>query len=133
MVGLVVETPLAQHDVGTTVLNHLYHVYEVLLLLLVQLLIIISTSDVDVVFGLGLWRLECAGQYCNLSIVDNFLHLGMTDVLVDQYSVDQFSVFNRTASLGLNLDEIQIHVSSLQVAHRKHCLNSDLSKLLFVL
>ena len=53
----------------------------------------------------------------------------MRDVLVEDDAVDQHGVFELAANLPLNLDEVEVHVPSLEVRHGHHGLDADLRHL----
>ena len=105
MVGLVVETPLTEGDGRAGVLHLLHHVHEVLLLLVVELLEVLGAGDVDVVLGLGLRRLEGAGQNADLRVLYHLRHLRVTDVLVDDDTVHQGRVLQAASGLAIDLFE----------------------------
>ena len=88
MVGFIIETPLAQNDVGSTILHHLHHVHEVILLLLEELLVVFSICDVYVMLGLGLWGFEGTCEDTYLGINDLLNHLGVRDLFIDENTVD---------------------------------------------
>ena len=54
VVGLIIKTPLANHQVGPAVLNRIDHRSKLLLFLLVKLFAILDTSNVQFVLCLGL-------------------------------------------------------------------------------
>lgn len=125
MVGLVIESPLADNKVGASVLDLLDHLLELLLLVCLQLLVLLNGCNVQLVLGLGLWGLKRAGQNGNLGILDLAGHLGVREVLVDDNSLDKNSVGQRTSNLAINLDQLEINVLALQVGNLENSIHSD--------
>jgi len=82
MVGLVIETPLAENDIGSGVLDSGDHVCEVVLLHLEKLLIICGALDLKTVLGLWLGGLEWAGEDAHLGVSVDLLHLGVRELFV---------------------------------------------------
>merc|ERR1719322_2319659 len=62
MVGLVVETPLADCKVSAGRLHVVDHLLEGLLLILTELLVVFHVGHVQLVLGLRLWGLKGAGE-----------------------------------------------------------------------
>ena len=61
---------------------------------------------------LGLWPrwLEWTGQDCNLGISDHVGHLGVRKVLVDNDTLDERSVIERSTDFTVHFDEFEIDV-----------------------
>lgn len=133
MVGLIIKSPLAQGNVSSTIFDHLDHLSEVLLFLLIEFLIVLCTSDVNIMLGLRLWRLEGAGENADLRVLDQLRHLGVRDLLIDKYALDEGRFLDGATSLRLNLDEVEVHVLPLQVGHLEDSVNCDLGELQLVL
>jgi hypothetical protein len=89
MVGLIIEAPLAENNIGTAVFDLLNHVCEALLLVRIELFVFCNAANVDGVFGLWFGWLECAGQNGQLGILKRFGHLRMAHSFVknDAYMV----------------------------------------------
>ena len=51
----------------------------------------------------------------------------MGEVFVDDDSRNESRIFKTAASLGYNLDVVEVHISSVEVGNGKHCLDSDIS------
>jgi hypothetical protein len=62
VVSLVVEAPLADHQVGARVLALLHHRGEIFLLARVQAVVCLLGGDIQLMLSLGLWGLERARQ-----------------------------------------------------------------------
>jgi hypothetical protein len=101
VIGLVVETPLTDDQVGTSVLDprkrqtvafasvtcrlyepvpafcdsHLDHVQELFSLVLSELLVLLHALDIQLVLGLGPWRLKRTRQNGDLGILHRSGHL----------------------------------------------------------
>mmetsp|Transcript_27580 Transcript_27580/g.60247 ORF Transcript_27580/g.60247 Transcript_27580/m.60247 type:complete len:315 (-) Transcript_27580:172-1116(-) len=126
MVGLVIETPLADDEVCTRVLALLHHVREVLLLRLPERLELLYGVNVHLVLGLGLRGLERASENGDLCVFDSLVHLRVANVLVEHDTVHQLRVFQLASHLGLNFDQIQIHILAFQVCDGEHGLHAHL-------
>lgn len=120
MIGFIVKAPLAEGDIGSTILDHLNHFDEVLLLLLIKLLIVFDVGDVDVVLGFGFRGLESAGEDADFGIFHDFGHLRVSHFLVNQDPLDELGVLDGASSLGLNFDQIQVDVLPVQIGHLEH-------------
>lgn len=75
MVGLVIETPLANDNVCASILDLLNHLGKLFTLVVLQALEFIDRSDVELVLGLGLRGFECTSQNGQLGILDLRRHL----------------------------------------------------------
>ena len=115
MVGLIIKTPLAKNDIGTGVLDSGNHVCEVVLLHLLEALVVLSALDFETVLGLGLGWLEWAGEDAHLSIIIDLLHLWMRELLIKDNTVDERRIFESTASLGDDLDKVEVDITTLEI------------------
>jgi hypothetical protein len=110
VVGLVVETPLANGQVGAGVLYLLNHLDELLTLVVLKLLELFDGADLELMLRLRLGRLERAGQNSDLGVANLRRHLRVREVLVDDDALDQDSVFQRTAHLAVYLDQLEVDI-----------------------
>jgi len=133
VVGLVIKAPLAEHNVGTGVLDLLNHISEVVLFHLLELLVVLGVLDLDTVLGLGLWGLEGAGQDANLGVLDFLSHGGMGEVLVDDDTLDELGGLNGTTGLGDDLDQIEVDVLTVKVGNVEHGLDSKVCEVILAL
>ena len=124
MVSLIIETPLAKYDVGTGILALLHHVDEVLLLHIIQFFVVCSALNFKTVLGLWFWWLECAGKNENLSILNFLYHLWMREVLIENDTLNECTVFKSTTGLGNDLNEVEVDILSLEIGNMKHGLES---------
>ena len=65
--------------------------------------------------GLGLRRLKRAGQNGQFHVFQNFGHLRVRHVFVDQDTFDQHGVFQLAAGLGRDLDQFEVDVFGFEV------------------
>lgn len=79
------------------------HVKEVLALCFAEGLELLDGVDVELVLGLGLGRLEGAGQDGDAGVLQHARHLGVAEVLVDYDAVDQRRVFQAAPRFPLHL------------------------------
>lgn len=133
MVGLVVETPLAKHHIGTGILHALNHVREVVLLHLLEFLVVCDRLDLNSVLRLGLWWFEGAGEDADTSILGFFTHLGVREVLVYYDALNELGVLDGAARLGNNLNQVEVHVTPLQICHVQYRAHCEVSKVLLAL
>lgn len=84
-------------------------------------------------FCLGLWCLEGAGEDGDFGVGHLFGHLWVGEFLINQDTFDELSVLNAATCLLLDFNQLQIHISSLQISHIKHRLYSNLSKFVLIL
>mmetsp|Transcript_51984 Transcript_51984/g.149848 ORF Transcript_51984/g.149848 Transcript_51984/m.149848 type:complete len:322 (+) Transcript_51984:871-1836(+) len=90
-------------------------VTEVLLLVIIELLVILGRTDVQLVLRLRLRRLEWASQDSHLGILHHLWHLGVTEVLVHNDALDQTRIFQLSANLSLNLDQIEVDIRARNI------------------
>ena len=76
---------------------------------------------------LWLGRLEWAGEDAHLGILDALGHLGVREFLVNDDTLDETGVLDGTASLGNDLDQVEVNVTALKVGDVQHCLQSKVS------
>ena len=129
VVGLIIETPLANDQVGTRFLQLLNHLCELLLLVVLQLFEFLNRCDIKLVLGLRLGRLKGTGQDGQFSIPNLIGHLGVREVLVHNNTADKQRVLERTTDLAVDLDQLEVDVLALKVSNREHGINSDLGEL----
>jgi len=129
MVGFIVKAPLANNKVGTRILHALDHVSELFLFVLLQLLELFHTGDVELVLGLGTRRFEWTGENGEFSIADHAGHLRMGHVFVDQNTLDQFGVGERASNFSFDLDEIKRNIAPFQVGNSEDRVYSDLCEM----
>mmetsp|Transcript_6616 Transcript_6616/g.16680 ORF Transcript_6616/g.16680 Transcript_6616/m.16680 type:complete len:391 (+) Transcript_6616:475-1647(+) len=120
MVGLIIKAPLTDDEVGTALLDLLYHVHKVLLFTAGQLLVVLHGGHLELALGLHLGRLERTGENTHASVLDVLGHLRVTHVLVDEDTLDEVGVAQLAAHLALHLDEVEVHVASVQIGHGQH-------------
>ena len=70
VVGLVVETPLADGQRGPGLLDLCHHLVKLLGLVLPQVAVVLDAGHVQLVLRLRLWRLERAGQDGDLHVTE---------------------------------------------------------------
>lgn len=128
VVRFVVKAPLADDEVGARVLDLLDHALKLFHLVLLQLLVLLDRSDIELVLGLGSRRFEWAGEDGELGVFDGPRHLRMRHVLVEQDALDQGRVLERTADLARHLDQVEWHVPALEVGHGEDGVDGDLGK-----
>uniref|UniRef100_A0A6B0VAH4 Secreted protein n=1 Tax=Ixodes ricinus TaxID=34613 RepID=A0A6B0VAH4_IXORI len=129
VVGLIVEAPLADDQVGPGRLHLVHHQLKLLLLVASQGLELLRRRHVQLVLRLGLGRLKRAGQDRQLGVAHLLGHLWVAEVLVDQHPPDQQGVLQLAPLLALHLDQLKVHVPPVQLGHRQHSLHRYLCKL----
>lgn len=129
MVGLVIETPLADDQVGTRVLELLNHLRELALLIILKLLKLLHRGNVQLVLGLGLRGFEGASQDSQLGVLDFVRHLRVGEVLVDDNTVDKQRVFEGTSDLAIHLDQFEVDILALQIRNGQHRIHGNLGEL----
>jgi hypothetical protein len=73
------------------------------------------------VLSLWLRGFKWTCQDDNLGVMNLFFHLGVRELFVDDDAVDEHGVFNGAASLGDDLDFVEVHVTSVHVGNCEHC------------
>ena len=129
MIGLIIESPLTNHQVCTSILDHLDHLCEFLLLIDLEFLVLFNAGNVQLVLGLGPWGLEGAGEDGNLGITNGTGHLRVRHVLVDDDSLNESGVLEGSSDLSINLDELEIDIATLEIGDREHGVDSNLGEL----
>lgn len=133
VIRFVVKAPLADHQVRAGVLHPLNHVLEFLLLVLPQPFVFLHARDVKFVLCLGTGRLEWTCEDRDLRILDGVGHLRVGEVFVDEHALDERNIGERAAHLPVNLDHVERHVFPLEIRDGKHCIDSNLGKLVVLL
>merc|ERR1719478_1543788 len=103
MIGLIIKTPLADHEVGPAGFTLLDHVAEIRLLPLEELVVVLLRTDVELVLRLGFWGFKRTREDAHLDVPDLLRHLGMAHVLVDDDALDQLRLLEPPAGLALRL------------------------------
>mmetsp|Transcript_9052 Transcript_9052/g.15310 ORF Transcript_9052/g.15310 Transcript_9052/m.15310 type:complete len:364 (+) Transcript_9052:294-1385(+) len=132
VVRLVVEAPLADDQVGATVLAALHHILEVFLLPREQALVGVFGGDIQLMLSLGLGRLEGAGEDAHLHVLEALGHLRVAELLVDHDAVDQLRLLQAATRLAFHLNHIEVNILRLKVGHGEHRVHSDLCHLALV-
>lgn len=130
MVGLVVETPLADGQVGARGLYLLNHLDELLALVRLQFLELFDARDVEPVLGLGLWWLERACEDGDLGVSHLGRHLGVREVLVDNDTLDEKGILQSATDLSIHLDELKVDVLAFEIGDREDSVHGDVRKLI---
>jgi hypothetical protein len=133
MVGLIVETPLAENNVGSGILDLGDHILEVLLFHVVELFVVSDGFDFKTMLGLGFGWLEWAGEDANLGVLDLLSHLWMREIFIEDDSFDKVTVFNGSSGLGNNLDEVEVDILSVEVSNGEDGSESQVSELVLAL
>lgn len=129
VVGLIVETPLTDDEVGSRILQLLNHLSEFVLLVFLELLELLDRSDIELMLGFGLRRLEGAGQDGQLGILYLIGHLGVREILVDDNTIYEQRVLEGTTDFAIHLDQFEVNVPALQIRNRQHGIHGDLGEL----
>lgn len=129
VVGLVVEAPLADDDVGAGVLDLIDHLGELVGLVALELLELFDRGNIELVLGLGLRGLEGACEDGELGVADLGGHLGMGKVLVYYDALDQQCVLEGTADLAVDLDELKVDVLAVKVCDGQDGIDGDVGEL----
>jgi hypothetical protein len=85
------------------------------------------------VLGFGLWGLEGAGQDAHFGISKFLLHLGMSEVLVNNDTFNEAGVLNGSTGLGENLDEVEVDIAALEVSNVQNSLHGQVGKVILAL
>ena len=133
MVSFIIETPLAEDNVGTGVLDALDHVGEVVSLHLSKFFIIFGALDFKSVLGLRLWGLEGAGKDDTLGISDLLGHLGVREFFVDDNTFNERRVLDSTTGLGDDLDQFKVNIFTIKIGNMEDRLESEISEVILAL
>lgn len=128
MVGLIIESPLAEDDVGAGFFDARNHVDEVVLLHLLQFLVVSGALDLQTVLGLWLGWLKWASQDTDLGISDLLLHLRVRELFVEDDTLNKLRIFDGTSSLHYDLDQIEVDISSLHIGDVEHGSDGEVSE-----
>jgi len=91
------------------------HLQEFLFFILSQLLVLLHTLNIKLVLCLGPRWLEWTSKDSNLGISNDVGHLRMREILVDNNTLDEGCIFERTSDFTIDLDELEIDVFTGQV------------------
>lgn len=129
VVGFIIEAPLTNGEVGTRILQLLNHLRKRLPLVFLQPLEFVNRRDIQLVLGLGLRRLERAGQNGQFRILDFIWHLRMRKVLIHDHTLHKKRVFEGSSNLAVDLDQLEINILPLEIRNRQDSIDSDLGEL----
>lgn len=133
VVGLIVETPLADNKVRTSILELLDHLDELFPLVVLHLLEFLDAGDVEFVLGLRLRWLKGACENRHLCIPDLRRHLRVGEVFVDDDTLNKEGVLERASNLAIDLDKLEVDIPPLKIGHGHDCINSNLGELIMCL
>ena len=111
------------------VISPLDHLQELLFLVLPQLLVLLDALYIQLVLGLRPWWLEWTGENRNLGVPDSVGHLRVRHVLVDNNTLEQRCVVQRSTDFTVDLDQFEIDISAGQIGNREDGVNGNGSKL----
>ena len=118
MVRLIVKAPLANDKIGTTVFDLLDHTLERCTLILLEAAVLLNGADIELVLRLGARRLQRACKDRDACIADLTRHLRMREVFINHDTLHQHGVVQTATHLTIDLDQIKVHVSALQISDR---------------
>ena len=104
------------------------HLQELFFFILSQLLILLHTLDIKLVLGLGPRWLEWTSEDSNLGISNDVGHLRMREILIDNNTLDEGCIFERTSDFTIDLDELEIDVFTGKVGDGEDSIDGDISK-----
>jgi hypothetical protein len=128
VVRLVVETPLANDQVGAGVLDLPDHRLESLELVLLQLLELLDRGNVELVLRLRTRGLERAGEDSDFGVLDGTGHLRVRHVLVEEDTADEGCVLEGATDLAGDLDEVERNVATVEVGNGENGVDGDLGE-----
>lgn len=109
--------------------SHVNHLLELLLFVRLQLLVLFDALNVKLVLGLGARGLKGTGEDSELGILYLVGHLRMGEVLVDDDTVYKAGVLKSTSDLAVDLDELKVDVTALQVGNGENRVDGNVGKL----
>ena len=109
VLGEVVDSLLAEHDVGSGLLDLLDHALQHVLLFGDELVELVRVGDLDLGVDLGLLDLEGGVDQCDLRVLDALGHAGLDGLLVDDQTLDDVGVLHAGTLLLHGLDVLQVH------------------------
>jgi len=128
MVRLVVESPLADDQISTGVLNSLDHIRKLLLFVLPELVVLFYAGDIELVLRLRAGRLKRASENGEFGVLDPARHLGVGHVLVQEHTLDEGCIIERTTNFAIDLDQVEGDVFALHIRYLEHCIDGDLGE-----
>mmetsp|Transcript_30546 Transcript_30546/g.63787 ORF Transcript_30546/g.63787 Transcript_30546/m.63787 type:complete len:414 (-) Transcript_30546:55-1296(-) len=132
VIGFVIKAPLANDQIGATILDPFDHVTEILLFLVVQGLVGFGAGDVQLVFGFGFGRLKGTSQDAEFGILNVFGHLRVGHFLVNDNTVHQIRVFQTATGFALHTNVIEIDISAFPVHYLENGLDGNFGHLSLV-
>ena len=104
----VVDSLLAEDDVGSDRLDLVDHPPQHVLLLHEEVVELVGVGDLDLCLDLGLLDLECCIDQCDLCVLDLLRHCRVDGFLVDDESLDELGLLHRGSGLLDCLDVVQV-------------------------
>jgi len=114
-----------RHEARSLLLDHLQ---EFLFFILSQLFVLLHTLDIKLVLCLGPRWLEWTSKNSNLGISNDVGHLRMREILVDNNTLDEGCIFERTSDFTIDLDELEVDVFTGEVSDGEDGVYGDVGK-----
>src|ERR1700712_1546729 len=115
MVRFVVESPLANNQVRSSVFHLLNHLCELFFLILSEFLVLFHAGDVKLVLGLGAGRFKWTCENGKLGVFDRGRHLWVRHVLVNQDTFYESSISETATNFTGDFDEVKWNILSFEV------------------
>ena len=105
------------------------HLQEFLFFILSQLLVFLHTLNIKLVLCLGPRWLEWTSNNSDLGISNDVGHLRMREILVDNNTLDEGCIFERTSDFTIDLDELEIDVFTGKVGDSEDGVDGNIGEL----
>jgi len=128
VLGEVVDTLLAEDDIGAGADDLVDHIPEHRLFLVQEGLELVGGGDLDLGVDLSLLDLDGRVQEGDLGVLDLLGHVGVEPFLVDDHAVDELGIGDAAAHLLLHGDVVHVHGPVL-VHYRLDRLYGELGQL----
>ena len=115
-----------RHEARSLLLDHLQ---ELFFFVLSQLLVLLHTLNIKLVLGLGPRWLEWTSKNSNLGISNDVGHLRVREILVDNNTLDEGCIFERTSDFTIDLDELEIDVFTGKVGDSEDGVDGNIGEL----
>jgi hypothetical protein len=129
MICLIIKTPLANDEIRPSVLYPFDHIRKLLLLVLSQVLVLLYSRYIEFMFCFGPWGFEWASKDGYAGVRDRVWHLRVGHVFVNEYTLDECCVCERTANFAVYFDEIERDIAPFKVGYLQDGIDSNLCKL----
>ena len=128
MIRLIIESPLTNDQVRSSIFDLFDHFLKLLHLVHLQLFVLFNRSDIELVFSFGSRRFKRTSQDCDFRVGNGSGHLRVRHVFVEEDSFDQGRVFEGSSNFASHFDQVERDVFAFEIGDGEYSFDCDLSE-----